>query len=174
MAENRRTYKDLNAQQKKTAQQIYRLWLRRYTEDQIVETLAANGRRIAGSTVRRYLKLLREHSRSKYEEKTLDELLVEETERFQEIISALWTDRAEAGAGTPARVGAMNAIINAETRLAEMHGLAINRLKVDADVKGKFTGYFDLDLGEETMRELDGIIEKIIIAGQAGAGEGAG
>ena len=41
MAEEKRTYRDLNAQQKKTAQQIYRLWLRRYTEDQIVETLAA-------------------------------------------------------------------------------------------------------------------------------------
>jgi hypothetical protein len=170
----KRTYEDLNAQQKKTTQQIYRLWLRRYTEDQIVETLAANGRRIAGSTVRRYLKLMREHSRSKYEEKTLDELLAEETERFQEIIAALWTDRAEANPGSPARVGAMNAIINAETRLAEMHGLAINRLKVDADVRNKVTGYIELDVGEETVQELDGLIEKIIIAGQAGVGEGAG
>lgn len=158
----RRTYADLNARQKKTAQQIYRLWLRRYTEDQIVEMLAADGRKIAGSTVRRYLKLVREHSRSKYEKESLDDLLAEETERFQEIIAALWNDRAGASPGSPARVGAMNAIINAETRLAEMHGLVINRLKVDADVRNKLTGYLDVDLGEETVQELDGIIEKII------------
>jgi hypothetical protein len=171
---NKQTYTKLTAQQKKTAQEIYRLWLRRYTYEEIASILTEKGRQISDRTVRRYLKLIREHTRSKYEERTLADLLDEETERFREIISTLWSDHAGAKSGSNARIGAVNAIVNAETRLMEMQGVVMNRLKVDADVRDKVTGYLDFDLGEETTNELYEIVEKIIIAGQEGAGGGAG
>ncbi|HUU56029.1 MAG TPA: hypothetical protein VMW93_01690 [bacterium] len=167
-------YDKLSARQKRTAAKIYRLWLRRYTIEQIVEMLEEKDvASISYITVRRYLKTIREHTRSRYEKQTLDDILDEETERFNEIIATLWNDHAQSSAGSPARVGCMNAIIAAETRLAEMLGLVVNRLKVDADVNARATGFFDVDLGEDTMREIDGFIEKILIARQAGARDGA-
>ena len=69
-------------------------------------------------------------------------------------------------------MGFMNAIVAAETRLAEMRGLTVNRMKVEADVNGRVVGSLDLDLSEETLEQIDAIIEKVIVAQQNPPGGG--
>ena len=53
-------------------------------------------------------------------------------------------------------------------------GLATNQIDVNAEVHSEVTKYLEIGLSEETAKVLDAAIEKIIVAGQAGAGEGAG
>jgi hypothetical protein len=53
-------------------------------------------------------------------------------------------------------------------------GLATNQIDVNAEIHSEITKYLEIGLNEETEQKLDAIVEKIIVAGQAGAGDGAG
>ena len=53
-------------------------------------------------------------------------------------------------------------------------GLATNQIDLNAEVHSEVTEYLEVGLNEETVQKLDAIVEKIIVTGQAGAGEGAG
>jgi hypothetical protein len=162
-------YDGLTAYQKRAVQQVFRLWLRHYTLEQVVEMLASgkDAIRISRSTAWRYLQVGKRCAAACCEKLSLADLLDEEVLRFEEILSTLWNDHAQAPPGGNARVGFMNAIIAGESRLAEIRGLTVNRLKIDADVNGRVVGTLDLDFGEETLSQIDALVEKVIIAQQS-------